>query len=252
MSRLLTYGILNQRFGTALKTNLLGCWEMDEASGTSLADATGGGRNLTTINSPTLDQTGKINKAVAYNGTTQYSRWPSSTGIGSAYFAPPNVISAAGWYYRQGDGNTVFGEVIIGRWRATNGYRSWMINIRQNGSVIRWTYQDSGNAVRTLEYNAGSDIFTGNWMHVVCTRDGDSMKIYLNGTEVSSGNLGTGIAVNLDADSTTYLAVAAQSPGNTFNAYGIIDQCAVWDRELTQSDVDDLYNTGAGRAYSSW
>jgi len=251
MSRLLTYGILNQRV-TALRKNLLGCWEMDETSGPTIADATGGGRDLTAINSPTFNSIGILDKSVEYNGTTQYSRWPSSSGIGSSYFAPANVISAAGWYYRLGDGNSIFGEVIIGRWRATNGYRSWMINIRQSGEVIRWTYQDSGLTVRALDYNGGSDIFTGNWMHVVCTRNGDSMKIYLNGALVASSNLGTGVAVNSDADSSTYLIVGAQSPGNTFNLYGKVDQCAVWDRELSLTDVEDLYNAGAGRAYVSW
>jgi hypothetical protein len=53
---------------STLLNGLVGYWKFDETSGTNLADATAGSHNAT-LGSGTVNQTGKIGKAVTYNNT---------------------------------------------------------------------------------------------------------------------------------------------------------------------------------------
>lgn len=42
--------------------------------------------------------------------------------------------------------------------------------------------------------------------------------------------------------------------GDLANHYfdGLIDECSIWNRSLTKAEVQQLYNSGSGKAYSTW
>jgi len=64
----------------ALTDNIVAYWKLDENTGTSAADATGGGGTGTLTNSPTW-VTGKINSGLQFGGTNRYVSIPNSTAL---------------------------------------------------------------------------------------------------------------------------------------------------------------------------
>jgi hypothetical protein len=87
----------------------------------------------------------------------------------------------------------------------------------------------------------------GNWHHIVFTWNAyGNLTLYVDGVlehqQASAGNLANvdvnNISFNSNADGTYNTGSACE-----------IDECGVWNRELTQAEVTALYNTGAGLTY---
>ena len=83
---------------------------------------------------------------------------------------------------------------------------------------------------------------TGQWYHVVLTRNSDEVKVYVNGvvdgTETQSSTLNFGscsLYIGVDIDSG-----CDSSKGNYFN--GSIDEFMVFDRALSEEQISALYN----------
>ncbi|MDB2472154.1 LamG domain-containing protein [bacterium] len=87
----------------------------------------------------------------------------------------------------------------------------------------------------------GTGFFNGNWRHVAGTYDGANLKLYLDGTQVSSvsrtGNL-------ITATGELYLSRSYNSLQNFFN--GELDEVAVWDSALSSCDIKGIYEGSIG------
>lgn len=238
---------------TGLKAGLIACWGLNDTTGTTIVDSGDDERNCTSVNSPTLNQSGKITSSIEFNGSTQYLRYPN-LAIGSSVLAPLRELSVSAWVYRLGDSVDIT-EVIASRYFASNGYRDWTVGIERSDKSLRWHYQDSALNHNILYYYPGSDIWTNNWVHVVCTRLGASMKIYINGVLEASNTLGTGLSNSADSSSNATFNignVASSSSMPDLYYYGRLEQVAVWNKQLSQDDVNRLYNIGNGRAFTEW
>jgi hypothetical protein len=82
-----------------------------------------------------------------------------------------------------------------------------------------------------------------NWVHGVITYNGSVIIAYVDGE-----NIGT------EPDTGTLDASAGFSFGSTWDGSehyfdGIIDECYVWDRDLSAQEVSQLYNYGKGSFY---
>ncbi len=90
---------------------------------------------------------------------------------------------------------------------------------------------------------------TSQWYHIVVTRKASTRtKIYVNGT-LNASNTST---INPNYATTQYTTIGATQYGPSSITYyinGKIDAVSVWDKELTESEVTDLYNSGAGKQY---
>ena len=87
----------------------------------------------------------------------------------------------------------------------------------------------------------------GYWNHVAVTRaaNGTSTKVYVNGAQVADVNFLTTIASSDPvALGIGNLGPAPGTPGVVFN--GVIDELAIWSRELTPLEVETVYDYGNG------
>lgn len=90
---------------------------------------------------------------------------------------------------------------------------------------------------------------TSTWYHFTATYDGSKsssgLKVYVNSSlntqNVFSDNL-TGSISN-----TRNFKLGARDNGQFFD--GLVDEVGVWNRELTASEVTELYNSGAAKQY---
>ena len=120
---------------------------------------------------------------------------------------------------------------------------------------VQWGYYDSAGTATNLLWNAaGPDIWINNWMHLVGTRDGSDLKFYLNGVLTESITGGNG-SMHQNISSVAKDEIGSLSKSTTIpDAFwdGKIDQVASWSTALNQEQVDVLYNSGNGLAYTGW
>ncbi len=202
-------------------------YRLDETTGTSAADATGSGLAGTYQGTPTLGAAGlwtpddATNRAVTFNGTTQYVDLPTidfATACksftieaivnASSLAAIVTVFEALG---AVSDGNLIVVDVL------TTG-------------VLRLLF---GTTAGTFQLITSTGVVTaGTTYHVACTYNAatDAAAIYLNGVTVASGSQGpyTGTA-------TPTCKIGQFNGTNFWN--GTIDEAAIYARALSAAEV---------------
>jgi len=116
-------------------------------------------------------------------------------------------------------------------------------------SIVSFGLLVSGSgffAARHREFTAGTNIeaangtlMTEDWQFAVQTYDGDSLIWYLNGVNVASQ------LVNSSADKADQFMIGAGRSQGQIGAYffnGVIDDIRIYNRELTNCEVEELYN----------
>jgi hypothetical protein len=93
------------------------------------------------------------------------------------------------------------------------------------------------------QVGSGAILPLNTWSHVVVVFKGrtygtGNVLFYVNGNLVSTTSLGFGNVIP-----TVPLTIGSR------NVEGKLDECAIWSRELTASEVTELYNAGAGKQY---
>ena len=115
-------------------------------------------------------------------------------------------------------------------------------------------YDSSTSNKKNRYYTTPLTSFEGQWIHIVGTYDGrggstayNGIKLYLNGNRVddASGGGGTYVAMH---NTTALLEIGKLS---TSTANGLIDEVAVFNSELSASDVTNIYDNGVPNDISS-
>lgn len=83
------------------------------------------------------------------------------------------------------------------------------------------------------------------WNMVTITYDGAYMRVMVNGTE-KTGEPRTGIAAH---SGNTYFGAR---DGNSLHLDGVLDEFYIWNKNLTASEISDLWNNGNGNFYPTF
>ena len=175
----------------------------------------------------TNDRNGISNGAYQFNGSNNYIDILGTNGLSSS-----KGISLAAWF----------------KWEGPNGVNNhqyiYLIAPNPNASIV---IEDSGYlGISVLNCNCGNDvtaktkILKNKWYHVSLTYDLNTgtMKLYLNSKLISS------IVENM------YSYYTTNNPADRFGNYhfnshyfkGSLDECGLWNRELTENEVKNLYS----------
>ena len=131
----------------------------------------------------------------AYNvpNITSYNKAVDFDGSGDTLFAP----NSSDYYFGSGD-FTVEGwfkidqqssqNGIIGVWAYSVNRRSWLIQTdnSSNGPLEFFISPDGGNG--SLSSASGGNVSTGTWYHFAGVRTGNTLKLFLAGSEVASSS----------------------------------------------------------------
>lgn len=101
-----------------------------------------------------------------------------------------------------------------------------------------YTFSQSEQPVPTVSYNLDA------WNHFVIEKDGSTMKVYINGV-LQVNAAGTPVDESRVGD---YMALGRWS-NCAYHATGGYDEVGIWNRTLTNDEVQQLYNSGAGVTY---
>jgi hypothetical protein len=160
---------------------------------------------------------GKVAGAYNFTGLNDRILLPSAliSGAGdftlSAWIYPTNVT--AGYIMgNNGDGNT-------------GGVKLYVFNSGLSMAII-------GNAVTT-------PVYANNWYHVVASRKGSVVKLYVNGTLAQTGTITSPVS------SARNFAIGNAPDHSREHFQGVIDEVRVFSRTLTDDEILSLYNDNA-------
>jgi hypothetical protein len=210
-------------------------WRLGESSGTVAVDEISA-NNGTYIGSPTLEATSLVpsdlvNKAVQNTTTNAFT----SQGVIFPLINPASISISL----------IVSGAVSTGESQARlcgNGLGSvnlpsYAITYNPNGTII-WSLYSQNGVTNSSTITSTSTFAANTPIHIVATFDNTTkdQSLYINGVlEATTNWAGFSFWATTDVFSLGYQVEGAS--GKTYPFTGSMDELAIWDRALTQSEI---------------
>lgn len=228
---------------SSLLTSIYGVWNGDDSPNDSVSANHG-----TLVNGTTFTD-GKIGKAFTFDGVNDHITLPDD----SLNFTGPFSYS---FWIKSSD--TTNYTIIVGNIQSArapygflHGYEFWLA-----AGKIQTDYK-SGINIGGGGTSVGS-ISNNTWNHVVVTYNPDNAitgdKIYINGTlDKSSATLDASGITSIHYTTPMKACIGARnqsgSPVNFLPNGTSLDALSVWNKELTSTEITELYNSGTGKQY---
>lgn len=215
-------------FGFAVKahaditTGLIGLYTFDEGSGTTASDTSGGGHTGTLTNGP-IWITGHIGAgALSFDGVDDLVSTESD-------FIGTTAGTYSVWVYAKSEGENSLGFII------TNGgatqFGLGLCSARSPGLTSNNSANNACSDVTSIAYNT--------WYLVTVTRNiSGTANLYINGVLSGTANQNSGTP---QSGTTNVMIGNSAFASRTWDGY--IDDVRIYNRELSASDVLQLYNS---------
>ncbi|NTU46678.1 DUF2341 domain-containing protein [Candidatus Roizmanbacteria bacterium] len=224
---------------TSLTKGLVGWWKMDEGTGTSTTDSTGKG-NTGTFNcsgtscvNPSWTTSGKYGNALSFIPTSNTSSYLTSNIVNvssiqnstitlSTWINPDNIDhSNDKWIARNGMGTDENYGIFLGS-PSSGNYK-----ILFSGYSGTWVSSSTTNYV----------VPSNTWSHIVVVlTQGKSISFYLNGNLIQTNTISF---ITVPATTAFHIGAGAGS-SQAYNGY--LDDFRIYNRALTTSEIQTLYN----------
>jgi hypothetical protein len=221
----LTKSILKEFIETAnLFTNLpkpIAHWKLNEISGAYDSIGTNDG---TLQNGAVPGVDGKIGKAVQFDGSNDYINIPNSAG--DLNFNKEGIYTFAFWSKASDTGpNGIFKMQKVGMLVEYGSTFDFIDTVTPGWT--RWKFANTG--------------YVNNWKHYALVYNGQTqtIKLYIDGIEANTNQN------NYNWDSNTN-STGSVTIGQWYNYNGTIDDARIYNQELTQSQINKIYNSGRG------
>jgi len=211
-------------------------WTFDAADTESGTALDSWGNNDGTINGATTgvsgaNETYTTDEAYSFDGADDYVDF-------GAFGDGLEAFSVAAWV----NPDSLVGDmpILMRDGGLARNDRHWSLRIDDsNGTVSMWAQDGSDNKIQAT---TSSTISTGSWSHIVGTIGGTTATIYVNGTsDGSDSNSSYGVQ---PSSSETVKAGGDDVGGYEFYE-GDIDDPRFYDKELSSTEVSNLYNNGS-------
>lgn len=234
---------------------LVAWWEFNEAPGEDRLDSTLNSRDLSETSLPVAADSNSL------TGTTSVR-----TSLNSAlvdYDLEPYRIDTfyvSMWVYVSSSAPASGVPYIIGVWQTTGDNRSWALRYNYATEVFLLYVSDDGvfdtnNTLTTTTATMGRDQWTLVEFYFdsdtselgVAVNNGSFETVTIGATSVYKGGVGSA-NVPFMIGGRPSDTVGGSFSGEEFD--GLIDQVVMWDRVLTQSERDQIWNGGNGVSYN--
>lgn len=192
-----------------------------------------------TANGTTSDNSGKLNKARSFNGTSDY------LGLGNmTEFDNAQHLTVAAWVKFTSSAQQSF----VTKWGSSAPQNTF------------WTDFESGKpraafAVGAFLPDTGSAINDGNWHHVLWWYDGTAatnatrLRLFVDGAQRTLNFGAYSVPARLN-QTTTAVNVGSYNSGSNFFFNGKLDEVGLWSASLTKEMVDFVYDGGTGAPFA--
>jgi len=203
------------RISTAVTLDdAIGIWLFDDGAGDTTADSSGNGNDGILMEGPQWVD-GKFGDALSFDVEGPFVRIevPSvqlSSWAATIWINPVNP--GAGHY-----------QGLIQAWPNQGEFQ-----IDTNGAVgVHPVY--------------GGSLEANEWSHVAALVDNNNVQVYINGEEVISGAVGAVTFVQIGIGD-----LYEVPPGFNYKFTGIVDEVAIFNKAIAESEIQDIMNEGLG------
>ena len=202
--------------GTTNTAGLVAAYGFEEGKGNTVADASGQ-KNHGAITGATWTS-GKFGKALSFNGSNNLVTVKDSASLDLT-----NALTLEAWVYPK---------------TSTGGGRTVIVKEQTNGAVYNLYSSEDANLPLASVYVGGyrvisskSQLPLNRWSHLATTYDGQSQRLYVNGTEVASRPQTGPIQTSTGA-----LKIGGNNIwGEWF--YGSMDEVRIYNRALAATEI---------------
>lgn len=224
----------------ALTDSLISHWDLDEASGTR---ADSHGSSGLAENGTVGNAAGKVGNAAAVSGgAANYLSVADSAPLSTGDID----FTVQAWIYI----TTGSDYAVAGKWSGEGQYE-WLLYYSQSATTCVFAVTGDGAAasLASVTANNGGSLSDNTWYLFHAWHDAANNQL---GISVNAGTPDTAAHSAGVFDSTSNFTVGRSDDGPSMPFNGRIDELAFWKRVLTGAERTELYNSGAGLAYSSW
>lgn len=216
----------------------LGTWNFDECSGTVTSDLSGNGNTGVLTNMiPTWSTNTPTNKgcSLSFDSVDDYV----NIGDIALFDTTFSQFTACLWVKPSLNPTNSF---PIGKMGGA-GDRGWQIGFN-TGATVNFDYFSAAGGTENQIVTTDS-VPVGIWTHICASFTGSTAaKVYLNGLEKAS--LTSGVTSQLNGNNTALLTIGQRGSGAFFFP-GFIDSVHIFAKNLTASEIGDLYASEALR-----
>ena len=216
--------------------NLVAHWRMnDNDSNTTVLDSVRGRNGIWQHGNTSTDSvTGKLNRALSFDGTNDYFTVTNTANFNLSTFS----ISV---WLKHANTSVLWDRVLSKKnlYTDSDGYE-----ITLDGTNTGVLYV-SGSSNSFCTSNLGINWLLSEWHHICVVYKGTTVFIYLNGVSKTVTGSITPVISNSRA---LYIGKIESEPTTMWD--GVMDDFRYYNMELTQSHVSSLYNNGNGTEYS--
>jgi outer membrane protein assembly factor BamB len=220
-------GSFGSRDGQSLDSNIVALWHMNESTGNVIYDETDNHNDGTIHGASWVG--GKFETALSFDGINDYVEIPDDDSLDDML-----EISIETWIYIPLD--TVENKVIIAK---DSGTYNSSYALRFDFPKRLQFYVFNETDAEWVAYTLPS--ISNEWFYVVGTYDGETVRLFLNGTEVGTRN--ADIAGKIQ-NSNAQVCIGRYSSLNSGLFNGIIDEVVIRNRALSAQNILDYYNSG--------
>jgi hypothetical protein len=215
---------------------IIGWWELNDASGSTAADSSTYNNDGTLVGSPAWTNDAEQGWCLDFTNANNYVTIPNE----SDYDLTGNMTVMA-WMKDDYVDWRNFSTIIA---KGRDGGGGWALQKASRANAMSFYVDVSGMPWDGIK--AGAGIFDNQWHHVAGVYDGSNAYIYIDGgldsnSVACSGNMATNDwPVYIGENSKTLLDEAT----NAREWNGLIDDVRVYNYALTQSQINDIYTGG--------
>lgn len=147
------------------------------------------------------------------------------------------------------DSGTGYNEILYCKRANASPYNGYLVYIKSDGG-FEWQLTNN-NASNALVVSSTANVTDTNWHMVTFTYDGSAtpagVKLYKDGVLQSWT---TTHKNTLSATTLTSFPLELGAIGSTGLPFqGLMDEVGVWNRDLSQAEITELYNSSTGKFY---
>jgi chitodextrinase len=212
--------------GAEPTTGLVAAYAFDEGAGSTAGDASGNGKSGSIVGAAWA--VGRFGRALSFDGIDDRV---DLTPLGTFY---KTAFTYEAWAKKR---TTKTDVTVLGSWAAA-----------QDGGPMIWSDHVAGRYRLTLNAGITNYLDSGHvpttevWEHLAVTYDGATARFYVDGVEAASrpftGNVGD----------TNVWRIGAYGPGPAGFFDGLVDEVRIYDRALTQGEIQSDMATAVGAA----
>jgi hypothetical protein len=248
---IMTIALITVNSSSSQMEGLIGAWLFDEDSGGEAKDASGNGHDGELVGNATWEKNGRFGSALSCDGSEAYVMVPDHEDF---EFAGDFTIAC--WFQNDTPPSDHSGLVTKGYDKpsgAGGDAKPWyLVYFLTSGTVDLYLRDASSVNSRALGTTPVND---GEWHHVVAMKDGDKVKVYVDGKEDAAA----------DAVDATY---GENDQPLVFMVHfqrwikGLMDEVAIFNRALSEDEINLIMNGGlnqvvlavepAGKLAAAW